>query len=147
MALRPEGAASGRPELAPRSGERGAAPARPPARARMIRSDGVGEREGQTVLSFDRAGQIDAVEIERAAGGVCPCVDRGNRGGRGSQGLRSLSPRERETFVLRDLEGLATPEVARILDIGESSVRSLLSLARRRLRQLYGERIAPGGQG
>lgn len=60
-------------------------------------------------------------------------------------GLRSLSPREREAFVLRDLEGLETAEVARTLAISESSVRSLLTLARRRLRELFGTRLAPGG--
>lgn len=60
-------------------------------------------------------------------------------------GLRSLAPREREAFVLRDLEGLETAEVARALTITESSVRSLLTLARRRLRELFGARLAPGG--
>jgi RNA polymerase sigma-70 factor (ECF subfamily) len=61
-------------------------------------------------------------------------------------GLRSLSEREREAFVLRDLEGLATAEVARALAITESSVRTLLTLARRRLRELLGARLAPGGE-
>jgi len=58
--------------------------------------------------------------------------------------LRSLPEREREAFVLRDLDGLATEEVARALEIGESSVRSLVTLARRRLRELLGARLAPG---
>ena len=49
-------------------------------------------------------------------------------------GLRALPPREREAFVLRDLEGLDTAEVARVLSITESSVRSLVTLARQRLR-------------
>jgi RNA polymerase sigma-70 factor (ECF subfamily) len=60
--------------------------------------------------------------------------------------LRSLPEREREAFVLRDLEGLATADVARALEIGESSVRSLLALARRRLREVLGARLAPGGE-
>lgn len=55
--------------------------------------------------------------------------------------LRQLPEREREAFVLRDLEGLATDEVARIMDIGASSVRSLLTLARRRLRAWLGPRL------
>ncbi len=59
--------------------------------------------------------------------------------------LRALPEREREAFVLRDLEGLETAEVARALAITESSVRSLLTLARRRLRELLGARLAPGG--
>ncbi|MCP3916329.1 MAG: sigma-70 family RNA polymerase sigma factor [bacterium] len=57
--------------------------------------------------------------------------------------LTSLPPREREVFVLRDLEGTATKAVADALEITESSVRSLLTLARRRLRRLIGERV-PG---
>ncbi len=52
--------------------------------------------------------------------------------------LVSLSPREREVFVLRDLEDVPVAEVAQLLGIGESSVRSLGSLARRRLRTVLG---------
>lgn len=51
----------------------------------------------------------------------------------------SLSDREREAFVLRELEGLATAEVAESMGVTESSVRSLLTLARRRLRELLGK--------
>ncbi len=57
--------------------------------------------------------------------------------------LVELSPREREVFVLRDLQGEAGADVAAAMGIGESSVRSLLTLARRRLRRLLEER-APG---
>ncbi len=61
--------------------------------------------------------------------------------------LAELTPREREAFVLRELEGLATGEVAAQLGVGESTVRSLLTLARRRLRGLLAPRlgIAEGG--
>ncbi len=62
-----------------------------------------------------------------------------------SLGLSALPPREREAFVLRDLEGLDTADVARALGITESSVRSLVTLARRRLREVLGARLAPGG--
>jgi RNA polymerase sigma-70 factor (ECF subfamily) len=60
--------------------------------------------------------------------------------------LGALSPREREAFVLRDLEGLETAEVARALEITESSVRSLLTLARRRLRECLGPILDAGGR-
>lgn len=53
--------------------------------------------------------------------------------------LGVLSDREREAFVLRELEGRPTDEVARAMDVGDSTVRSLCALARRRLR----ERLAP----
>ncbi|HED65305.1 MAG TPA: sigma-70 family RNA polymerase sigma factor [Planctomycetes bacterium] len=50
--------------------------------------------------------------------------------------LSQLPEREREAFVLRDLEEETTENVARIMGIAASSVRSLLALARRRLRHL-----------
>ena len=55
--------------------------------------------------------------------------------------LRSLTTREREAFVLRDLNGCSTADTALALGVGESSVRSLLTLARRRLRDLLGPRL------
>ena len=58
------------------------------------------------------------------------------------EALGELTDREREVFVLRDLEGCPASEAAVALDIGESTVRSLLSLARRRLRKLLGPRLA-----
>jgi len=58
--------------------------------------------------------------------------------------LGALTEREREAFVLRDLEGRPTDEVAAVLGVRESSVRSLLTLARRRLRDLLAERLPEG---
>ena len=57
--------------------------------------------------------------------------------------LSMLSPREREVYVLRDLEGGDTKVVATALGITESSVRSILTLARRRLRHVIGSKL-PG---
>jgi len=59
------------------------------------------------------------------------------------ESLAALTPREREVFVLRDLEEHSTREAAVALGVGESTVRSLLTLARRRLRGVLGERL-PG---
>ncbi|MHC5211344.1 MAG: RNA polymerase sigma factor [Planctomycetota bacterium] len=60
--------------------------------------------------------------------------------------LRSLTPREREAFVAHDLDGASTREAAELLGVTEASLRSLLSLARRRLRTLLGPHVpAPGG--
>lgn len=58
-----------------------------------------------------------------------------------AEALGRLTPREREAFVLRELEGLPTSEVAASMEIGESSLRSLLTLARRRLREFLGVRL------
>jgi RNA polymerase sigma-70 factor (ECF subfamily) len=54
-------------------------------------------------------------------------------------GLAGLSERERAVFVLRELEGLETSEVARALGITSITVRRHLGLARDRLRRLLDE--------
>jgi RNA polymerase sigma-70 factor (ECF subfamily) len=46
----------------------------------------------------------------------------------------------REAFVLRDVEGLSTLEVAQILEITEDAVKTRLSRARSALRRLLSER-------
>jgi len=48
--------------------------------------------------------------------------------------LRMLSEKERAALVLRDLEGLSTEEVARVLGSSEATVRSHISKARIKMR-------------
>jgi len=48
-------------------------------------------------------------------------------------GLLTLGERERAAIVLRDIEGLSTQQVARILGIEEVTVRSQISVARVKL--------------
>ncbi len=48
--------------------------------------------------------------------------------------LRARSPREREAIVLRDLEGLSTSEVARVLGSSEGTVRSQISTGRLKIK-------------
>ncbi len=50
------------------------------------------------------------------------------------RGLGRLGEKERAALVLRDLEGLPTREVARILGSSENTVRSQISTARLKLR-------------
>ncbi len=52
-----------------------------------------------------------------------------------TRALVSLSPREREVFVLRDLEELDIRETSRVLGCSMLSVRVNLSSARRKLRE------------
>lgn len=52
-----------------------------------------------------------------------------------TRALVSLSPREREVFVLRDLEELDIRETSRVLGCSALSVRVHLSSARRKLRE------------
>jgi len=46
-----------------------------------------------------------------------------------------LAPKQRAAFVLKDMEGLDTAEVARVLGVTESTVRNHLLQARRVLRE------------
>jgi RNA polymerase sigma-70 factor (ECF subfamily) len=48
--------------------------------------------------------------------------------------LRMLPEKERAAIVLRDLEGLSTPEVAQVLGSSEATVRSQISKARVKMR-------------
>jgi RNA polymerase sigma-70 factor (ECF subfamily) len=48
--------------------------------------------------------------------------------------LRHLAPKERDALVLRDLEGLSTEEVARVLGASEATVRSHVSKARVKMK-------------
>jgi RNA polymerase sigma-70 factor (ECF subfamily) len=49
--------------------------------------------------------------------------------------LNTLSKKEREAIVLRDLEGLSTEEVARILGSSQTTVRSQISSARTKIKE------------
>ena len=51
------------------------------------------------------------------------------------QGLKMLSEKERSALVLRDIEGLSTREVARILGSTEITIRSHISRARVKLKR------------
>lgn len=57
-----------------------------------------------------------------------------------AQALSTLSKRERAAIVLRDLEGLPTEEVARILGSSQTTVRSQISSARVKIKQ-YRDRV------
>jgi len=63
-----------------------------------------------------------------------------------NQAIDKLAPNLRIVFVLRDIEGLSTRETAEILNLSETAVKTRLSRARFRLRELltsyYGERIS-----
>ena len=52
--------------------------------------------------------------------------------------LRMLSEKERAALVLRDLEGLSTEEVARVLGSSEATVRSQVSKARMKVKGFVG---------
>ncbi len=53
--------------------------------------------------------------------------------------LRRLPARQREVLLLRDVEGLSSPEVCEVLDISEGNQRVLLHRGRSQLRQALEE--------
>ena len=55
--------------------------------------------------------------------------------------LDGLSPREREVFLLRDIEGRSVKETAEVLRTSSISVRVHLSKARDKIRDLIKERF------
>jgi RNA polymerase sigma-70 factor (ECF subfamily) len=57
--------------------------------------------------------------------------------------LRILPEKERAALVLRDLEGLSTEEVARILGSSEATVRSQVSKARAKVRDFVERYFLP----
>ena len=60
-----------------------------------------------------------------------------------------LPPTLRAVFLLRDIEGLSTEETSQVLELSEAAVKTRLSRARMRLRELlsgyFGERVARQG--
>lgn len=52
-----------------------------------------------------------------------------------NQALQSLSEKERAAIVLRDIEGLETKDVARILGSSETTIRSQISMARVKIKK------------
>jgi RNA polymerase sigma-70 factor (ECF subfamily) len=51
------------------------------------------------------------------------------------QVAQQLAPKQRAVFVLKEVEGMSTAEVARVMGVRESTVRNHLLQARRALRQ------------
>jgi RNA polymerase sigma-70 factor (ECF subfamily) len=58
------------------------------------------------------------------------------------EAIKSLTRKEREAIILRDLEGMPTEEVARILGSSQTTVRSQISSARQKIRQFHERYIA-----
>lgn len=63
-----------------------------------------------------------------------------------ARALASLPEKERAAIVLRDLEGLPTEEVARILGSTPTTVRSQISMARTKIKQFRDRWINRPGQ-
>ena len=86
----------------------------------------------------------DAGEIAAAALGAEEMIERSQQNQMIAEALNALPEKERAAIVLRDIEGLTTREVARILGSSEVTVRSQISSARLKIRKftqrLHGRR-------
>ena len=84
-----------------------------------------------------RRGEVDLDAVARVAGCVQDetALDGDRRRAAVKAGLDELGEKERAAVILRDIEGLDTAEVARILGSSEATVRSQISVARRKLRK------------
>lgn len=98
-------------------------------------------RRMSTRLRAEQAAALDADAIESRDPAEAAATTELQRILRSS--LEALSPREREVFVLHDLELQDSAQVADALSIAEGTVRSLLCLARRRLKAHLGGRLLP----
>ena len=84
-----------------------------------------------------RRGEVDLDAVARVAGCVQDetALDGDRQRAAVKAGLEELGEKERAAVILRDIEGLDTAEVARILGSSEATVRSQISVARRKLRK------------
>lgn len=75
--------------------------------------------------------------LERAADGDRPSdlVMRKQTAGAVEHALNALPERQRAVIVLVHYQGMSNPEAAQVLDVGVEAVESLLSRARRTLRE------------
>ena len=70
-------------------------------------------------------------------------MDRDRRRGLVARALETLPAKERAALVLRDIEGLSTSEVARLLGSSEATVRSQVSTARVKVKRVV-DRLQKG---
>ena len=99
----------------------------------------IGYREAITATRRRREDPLDpvavAVEIDRPTESVEEQVLAGELAARLDEAINSLSEPVRAAFVLRDVEGLSTTEVAAVLEISASAVKMRLARARETMRR------------
>ncbi|MGD8374972.1 MAG: RNA polymerase sigma factor [Acidobacteriota bacterium] len=91
-------------------------------------------RRSRTVSLEGEAGRR-AAQVVDPEGDPADPAEAGRLRERVLVALRCLSPQERAAYVLRDLQGLETLEVARALRVTRVTVRRHVSNARRKLRE------------
>ena len=105
----------------------------------------IGYREAIIVTRRRHEDPLDpaavAIEIDRPTGSVEEQVLAGELAERLDEAINSLSESVRAAFVLRDVEGLSTTEVAAALEISASAVKMRLARARETMRQQLEEHL------
>ncbi|MBN2631646.1 MAG: RNA polymerase sigma factor [Rhodobacteraceae bacterium] len=87
----------------------------------------------------------DAPEPADDAPGVVAAMIEADRMAALQTALTALPDRQRQAVVLRHIEGLANPEIARIMEIGVEAVESLTARGKRALAALLAGRRADLG--
>ena len=83
------------------------------------------------------SGRLEAISAEDDLEAAAICSQQRSMV---AEALGTLSKKERAAIVLRDLEGLSTEEVARVLGSSQTTVRSQISSARAKIKR-YRDRV------
>ena len=100
------------------------------ARSRRLRTDALDDETAAAIPAEGTPSPLEAAAAESQSAALMRLLER-------------LSPRLRSVFVLRDLQGMETSEIARILSCAEATVRRHSAEARIRLRRLMEEQGRP----
>jgi RNA polymerase sigma-70 factor (ECF subfamily) len=91
--------------------------------------------QGSGVISIEELGPSQGAALQDIGPSLSRCVEAADLAGKLLAGLDLLSQRERTVFALRDLQGLGTAEIGRILRLNQVTVRRHCLNARQKLRQ------------
>ncbi|MEO0662394.1 MAG: sigma-70 family RNA polymerase sigma factor, partial [Planctomycetota bacterium] len=96
-----------------------------------------------------RRAHEDAAGVERVSNGPSTppeALERSELGELVDRFLSVLPPREREAFVLCDLEGMRPVDAAEVMGVADSTVRAALTLGRRRMKDALQRAFGRGGE-
>ena len=94
-------------------------------------------RHREQTTSIEAAAEAGDLEAIRSGDDVEGAAIKSQELAMISDALSMLSKKERAALVLRDLEGLSTESVARILGSSQATVRSQISSARAKIKQYH----------
>jgi len=102
--------------------------------------DHLRKRSTHQFASFESERDDGAFDALRSRDDVEANAIKSQQRGMVEAALGTLTTRERAALVLRDLEGLSTEEVARVLGSSQTTVRAQISSARAKIK-LYRDRV------